>query len=207
MPKVRDRNHGLSKGSEYRTWSAMHTRCYNPKSKAFADYGGRGIVICDRWRNSFIDFLADMGMRPSPRHSIDRINNDGNYEPLNCRWATKEQQDANRRNNHRLTHDGRTMTITEWASFLGRPFRLIQSRIANGWTVEKALTHPQIDNHEPRHTTTRFEYDGKSHTLTEWAAITGLAREAIRGRLRSGWSIEDALTKPVLYEHPLRRRG
>ena len=83
---------------EYRAWAAMKTRCYNPKSDSFSYYGGRGIQVCDRWLHSFENFLADVGKRPSPKHSLDRYpNTNGNYEPGNCRWATKHEQALNRR--------------------------------------------------------------------------------------------------------------
>ncbi|WP_143565689.1 hypothetical protein [Sinorhizobium fredii] len=87
--------HGGTRLPEYRVWAGMHQRCNNPKSTRYAKYGGRGIMICERW-NSFENFLADMGPRPTPDHSIDRRDNDGNYEPGNCRWATRSEQQQNK---------------------------------------------------------------------------------------------------------------
>lgn len=94
MPR---RDHGLGRTPEYKAWRALRYRCNSPLCASYPGYGGRGISVCDRWQRSFRDFLADMGPRPSPDHSIDRINNDGNYEPGNCRWSTMKEQCANRR--------------------------------------------------------------------------------------------------------------
>jgi hypothetical protein len=93
--------HGKSRSVEYRTWIDMKKRCYDKKNKRYKDYGGRGITVCDRWLYSFENFYTDIGPRPSNKHSIDRIKNDGNYEPGNCRWATKKEQSNNTRRNKR----------------------------------------------------------------------------------------------------------
>jgi len=136
------RTHGLSKTPEYKVWTAMVQRCTTAKHQAYKDYGGRGIKVCDRWRHSFENFLADMGPRPGKGYSLDRINNNGHYEPGNCRWATQTEQTNNHRNNHRLTLGGETLTINQWAKKLGVRDTAIHRRLAMGWTVERTLTEP-----------------------------------------------------------------
>lgn len=129
--------HGMSQTRIYRAWSGMLTRCANPNSSRYADYGGRGIKVCQRWRK-FEDFLADMGERP-PGMSLDRIDNDGDYEPRNCRWATNEQQSSNARSNNWLTCDGRTMTVSQWSREVGITDNCIRKRIQKGWEAERAI--------------------------------------------------------------------
>lgn len=104
---------------EWHTWKEMIKRCYNVNMPYYKDYGGRGIRVCDRWRHSFPNFLADMGYAPSAKHSLDRKEVDGNYEPDNCRWATELEQQNNRRNNRRVEHEGKTLTVAQWARELG----------------------------------------------------------------------------------------
>jgi hypothetical protein len=119
--KCTNKKHGHSvlgrKTPEYTAWCNMLARCRNEDHKQYHAYGGRGIKVCDRWL-SFENFFVDMGMRTSNKHSIDRINNDGNYEPSNCRWATRKEQANNTRRNRFLTYGSTTMTLTEWGSFL-----------------------------------------------------------------------------------------
>jgi hypothetical protein len=136
------RTHGKSNTRTFASWKQMRARCCNPNYKAFADYGGRGITICERWLNSFENFLADMGERPAGM-SIDRYpNNDGNYELSNCRWATQAQQQRNKSNNVLLTFQGETMCITDWAEKLGISKHSLRNRICRGWSADRALTTP-----------------------------------------------------------------
>jgi hypothetical protein len=127
----------------------MIRRCTNPDSTGYARYGGRGITVCDRWRESFANFLADMGPKPTPRHTIDRINNDGNYEPGNCRWATGKEQCRNTRRNRYIEHDGRRMTQVEWCEETGMIKATLCCRLKSGWSVAAALTTP-VNHPVPR---------------------------------------------------------
>lgn len=112
--------HGYSDTRLYGIWNSMIQRCTNPNVKAFKDYGGRGIRVCDKWLNSFEDFLADIGERPSLKHSLDRYpNNDGNYEPGNVRWATTQEQSRNKRDNHWLEYKGEIKIFKDWTIQFG----------------------------------------------------------------------------------------
>lgn len=133
--------HGMEGTRTYNIWSQMKRRCLNPKAAMYVNYGARGIRICDRWL-SFAGFLSDMGPCPSPSHSIDRIDNDGNYEPSNCRWATAKQQIRNRRNTVTVLWNGRSRAIGDLADEHGISVRLVRERISVGWSVQKALTTP-----------------------------------------------------------------
>lgn len=131
--------HGMHKSPEHRAWAKMKDRCCNPRSQTYARYGGRGIRVCRRWRSSFKNFFADMGPRPSPDHSIDRIDNDGNYCPENCRWATRNEQNSNKRTSVFLQHDGMRLTVAEWSKRLGIEYQTLRYRIASGWPVSEVL--------------------------------------------------------------------
>jgi hypothetical protein len=134
--------HGMTYSPEFNTWSSMLDRCQRPNHKSYPQYGGRGITVCERWAKSFADFYADMGPRPSPNHSIDRIDNDGPYAPGNCRWATRDVQAGNTGCNHHLTFRGRTMILADWARETGLSREVLTYRLSRGWSVEKALTAP-----------------------------------------------------------------
>lgn len=131
---------------EYATWSRIKNRCCNPKSLDYLDYGGRGIKICDRWldpEHGFENFLADMGPCPSPKHSIERKDNDGDYCPENCVWATQKEQQNNRRNNHKIEFRGETKTLMQWSEEKGINRGTLRTRIEDlGWPIEKALNTP-----------------------------------------------------------------
>lgn len=131
----------MSYSPEYRAWKGMKERCQNPTNKSYHNYGGRNISVCERWLISFETFFDDMGYRPSAKHSIDRINVDGNYEPKNCRWALSKEQGRNRRDTRFLTFRGQTRALTEWAEILGISRWTLWDRVVRrGWTTEQALS-------------------------------------------------------------------
>jgi hypothetical protein len=137
------RVHGLSARPEYAVWRAMINRCHNPENKSFLRYGGRGISVCERWRNSCVAFLSDMGERPSPKHTIERINNDGGYEQSNCRWGTRLEQARNTRSTTFLEFRGQRRPLTEWANIIGiKPATVRRRLVIQGYSTERALTEP-----------------------------------------------------------------
>lgn len=134
--------HKMSRTVEYKTWHNIKSRCNNPNSTGYHYYGGRGISICDSWTEEdtgFLNFYKDMGDKPSNKHSIDRIDCNGDYCPENCRWATHEVQGNNKRYNHILHFDGQSKTISEWASVLKMKQNTLYYRIKRGWTIPEAL--------------------------------------------------------------------
>lgn len=131
--------------SEYSSWKHMRQRCYNPKHRMYPSYGARGIEVCQRWRNSFSNFLEDMGCKPDPTYSIDRINNDGNYEPSNCQWSNRFTQMRNTSRTRMITFNNQTFCVTDWARVLGLKQHSLLKRLAR-WPVEKALSTPPMVN-------------------------------------------------------------
>lgn len=135
--------------TEYKAWQAMINRCTNKRYVKFHLYGGRGIKVCDRWlfgengKSGFECFLEDMGLRPPDKHTLDRIDSNGNYEPSNCRWATWTEQQNNRSNNVRVEWQGRTQTVAQWEHELGFRTNTLSQRLRKPhWTVERAFTEP-----------------------------------------------------------------
>lgn len=141
------RTHGLSRTPEHWAWFSMKQRCLNPKVHNYSDYGGRGIKVCDEWKDSFENFYRDMGKKPTPQHSLDRIDVNGPYDRQNTRWATKREQSNNRRNNRILEFNGERMTVSQWTQKLGFREQTLRARLRVGWSVERALTQPE---REPR---------------------------------------------------------
>lgn len=133
--------HGETETRLYHIWEGMKSRCLNISDRSYKDYGGRGITVCAEWANSFEAF-RDWALANGYRDdlTIDRKENDGPYNPDNCRWATAKQQGNNRRSNRLITHNGETHTLTQWAELTGIKRETLSQRLRNGWSVERALT-------------------------------------------------------------------
>lgn len=135
--------HGMSRSTEYIAWCNMNSRCVNPSAHNYKNYGGRGVTVCGRWRHSFANFYADMGPRPSSKHSLERNDNDKGYDPSNCKWATAVDQQNNKRNSALITAFGRTQTTAQWAREVGMTHEALAQRVTLlKMSPEEALTRP-----------------------------------------------------------------
>ena len=132
----------LNTDPTYNAWRGMRQRCYNSRHPSFVRYGARGITVCERWQESFENFLADMGENPGPGYSIDRIDNNGPYAPENCRWATRLEQQRNTRSNRKITVNGRPVMAIDVAGRSGVRPGAFYERLRNGWPIEKAASVP-----------------------------------------------------------------
>lgn len=168
---------------EYRAWVMMRYRCNASSGQYYERYRLRGIKVCERW-DDYENFLRDMGRRPAKGYSVDRVDNDGNYEPGNCRWATCKEQNRNTSSNHLIECDGEVKTVTEWAEIYGLNIKTIPKRIKAGWTPELAIKTPGRE---------LIEFNGQARSFSQWAKIYGIDRGTLRSRIKKGWSVRDAL--------------
>lgn len=189
--------HGWSDTPEYRVWQTMKDRCINPDAVGYENYGGRGIRVCAEWLAGFEPFIAAMGWRPGPSFSIERIDNNGNYEPGNCRWASRREQNNNSRNCRFISWRGETHTVVGWAEKLGLSVRALRDRLSRGWSHDEALGTPTDDlalTRSLRNNSLTITHNGVTQTAAYWARATGLNRTTILYRIRSGWAPADALS-------------
>lgn len=180
------------KGSpEYRTWSGIKTRCLRSQgdSRKWENYGGRGITICERWRCSYVSFLEDMGRRPSAKHSIERIDTNGNYCPENCRWATPKEQARNKRTTAWITLEGETKSASEWGEQYGIKAEILIDRRDRGWSTEDLLKPPRKK--------VRVEIDGQIKSVPELAKQYGIDCSLIYRRLKLGRKGTQLLDPPI----------
>ena len=192
------RTHGMTRSKLYNTWRAMKDRCLNPKATNFPNYGGRGITVCDEWLDSekFINWALRNGYEDGL--TLDRIDNNGPYCPENCRWVSRLTQSNNKRNNRLLEFNRKIATVTEWARITGISEKTIRGRLANGWPIERVLTVPVGAVKTGPTAQLTLTFNGETKNIIEWSEIVGISYDVILGRIKRGWSAEDALTKPIL---------
>lgn len=202
--------HGMTGTREHKIWVGMRQRCFNEKNPDYKHYGGRGITVCEQWKDSFESFYADLGPCPTEEHTLERREVNGNYEPNNCFWATREEQANNTRRNTFVEYQGKLYTVAELAKLP----KVVEKRISYatlyyrifryGFSVEKAINEevkpPQF---QTKHF---FTYEGKTLSLSEWAKIKNINYQTLRDRIfRYGWVLEDALKSieylPIAYSY------
>lgn len=167
----------------YNTWCGMKRRCFNQNYSRYKDYGGRGITICEEWLDfdNFVDWAKENGFEIGL--TIERIDNDGNYEPSNCAWITRAEQNRNRRSNKYIEYQGETKTLAEWCEKLGLKYGRVQERLASGWSVEDAFTQPPPDK--------------SKESFTQLCKRYNINRLTVYSRVHDfGWDLETALTTP-----------
>lgn len=195
--KISKEKHNMSKTRIYIIWAGMISRCKYVKHKAYLDYGGRGIKVCQEWSENFLNFnMWSMANGYKENLTIDRIDNDGDYCPENCRWATFEEQSNNKRTTRYLIAFGKKKTISEWIKddrCLIKNRKTIQSRISRGWSDVKILSTPYLEND---HHAKKYIGFGEEKTITNWLKDKRciIKCDVLRDRVNAGWSIEDAIT-------------
>lgn len=189
--------HGERNSRLYTIWCRMKQRCFDTKIECYKNYGGRGITICDEWKNNysaFKEWAINNGYKDDL--TIDRIDVNGNYEPNNCKWATRKEQANNTRTNRNITYNNETHTLAEWSDITGIQRDVIKSRIEKGWSLDNVFSKGV------RHSSRRYyTYNGETHNLTEWAKKMNINYATLIKRLKKGLDIEQALTKPLQLEY------
>lgn len=199
--------HGDSARRVYGIYRRMMRRCYDPSWDSWKWYGLKGITVCANWANSFESFIDDMGIPPSPKHSLDRKENSKGYSPENCRWSTQKEQCRNTTRTVWIEISGVTKSLPEWCETLGTCPKRAHKRLRNGWPPERAVSAPvgstflKRPKRESVKSTDRRERiilcDGVGKSLTDWAEAVGISTGTISARLRRGWSAKDAIFKPL----------
>lgn len=195
------KTHGLSKTRLYRVWRGMITRCENPKSDYYHIYGGRGIRVCDEWRKSFLlfrEWALSNGYDESADFSkctLDRIDNDGNYEPLNCHWVSMKEQAKNKSNTLNIEIEGVSKPLFVWAEEFKLNPETLKYRLKRGWNTKAELSKPPVDI---RHTKSKYiTFNGKTLDQAGWAREIGISKTSLGNRLKNpNWTLEKALTTP-----------
>jgi len=189
----RNTKHGGSKTRVYKIWEGMKARCNNSNNPSFEYYGKRNISICDEWEKEFMNFYSwamSNGYRDDL--TIERINNDGNYEPSNCKWATPKEQNNNTRHNRIVEYEGNKFNLTQLSEKYNIPFSVLKHRLNKNWGINVAIKTPV------RNKNIMLDYNGMTKTLSTWCTELNLNRWTVWSRInKQNWSIEKALSTPV----------
>lgn len=185
------------KTPEYTCWQNIKTRCFNPSTNSFKNYGERGITICDEWRDNFDQFFEDMGTRPSPKHSVERKDNSLPYSKENCVWALPVTQVRNRRITRKFSMNGVELPIGEWCEKYNANYNVVYNRVAAlGWDLEEALTTPVYGKNNSGPKGREYQIGLMTLTIAEWSKLYNIYAPLVRQRIKNGWNIEEALTTP-----------
>lgn len=197
------KKHGDSQSPLYRKWASIKTRCYNPSTKDYPNYGARGIKVCDEWLDSFPafrDWCLENGWKRGLQ--LDRKDNDGDYSPDNCHFVTVTQNQRNKRTSRYLDHKGKRLTVAGWAEELGIAHSVLYARLHRGWSIQETLDTPLLrdTSKNESYKDAVFEAFGEAKTMREWLSHPRcrVGYDIIRGRLRKGWGFEEAMTTPLL---------
>lgn len=191
LQRERSTRHGLYKSPHYARWRGMMARCYDQSHSSYERYGGRGIKVCDRWHD-LETFVAELPDGYTKGAQLDRIDNDGDYEPGNVQWLHRKANSGKRRDSHDLvTYDGRTQSVARWAEETGIDQATLTNRIFHaGWPVAEALGTP------PGETTRMLTHEGRTQSITAWANEKGIPRGTLGHRIKQGWPVDQALNAP-----------
>lgn len=189
--------HGMSRTRLYHIWQAMKNRCYYEKNRVFSSYGGRGITVCKEWiepKSGFVNFCSwALKNGYADNLSIDRIDNDGNYEPSNCRWADRKTQDRNKKNSRFITYAGETLQLCDFADKYGVSKKIASNRFDHGWSAERIINTPYM-----KKKIVMVNYKGKEVTFKDLSEITGIRVNTLRERYYKGLTIEEVTSKERL---------
>lgn len=184
--------HGMTKTRLYKLWTGMKQRCYNPKAEHFEDYGGRGIIVCERWVSSFENFYNDVHEGHKKHLTLERIDANGIYEPLNFKWATRKEQQRNKRNTILLIIDGVSLPLPDWSDISGTNYQTIITRYFRKWSHKECVYGKIIkDNYRV------LSINGRSLHIAQWAKESGINAKAITYRINNGWGNEEAVFTPI----------
>lgn len=191
--------HGLNRNEFYHTWYEMMKRCYDEKKHNYSRYGGRGIYVCEEWKNpkNFIDWAYETIGEKDRNYTVDRIDVNGPYAPWNCRWATAKEQGRNKSDTIMITLDGDTKPLVEFCDIYGLKYSTVRERLKRGWSIEETFknkTRSLIHQPEKRVCDKYYVIDGIEKNVSDLAKEYGINRHTVYGRLNRGWDIKSALT-------------